>query len=111
MLIPGIAHPDLLLIDVILSWFLRFHLTNIETPLVQILQPLVVQGEPLDDVFPQALGGPDAELRSHGALHAVADRDDHIQVVEIKMPLNVSCVNQTVSFSSRTSMRVRPSSV
>lgn len=32
--------------------------------LVGILQPLIVEHEPFDNVFAQALGGPDAKLGS-----------------------------------------------
>ena len=50
--------------------------------LVGILQTLIVEDEPLDDVFPQTLGGPDAELRASKRLHPVADRDDDVKVIE-----------------------------
>jgi len=45
------------------------------------LEPLVIQGESLDDVFPQPLRRPDAELRAPVRFHMVAHGDDHIQVV------------------------------
>jgi hypothetical protein len=46
--------------------------------LIWILQPLVIEEEALHDVFPQSLGGPDAEAGGHRAGHSVADRNDGI---------------------------------
>src|SRR5690606_41136659 len=42
-------------------------------PATGSLEPLVVEGEALDDVLAQALGRPDAELGAAVRLHAVAD--------------------------------------
>ena len=47
------------------------------------LEPLVIQRKALDDVFPQPLRGPDAELRAAVRLHAVAHGDDDVEVVEL----------------------------
>ena len=48
----------------------------------RIFQPLVVQRESLDDVFPQPLRGPLAELRAPVRFHPVTDGNDDIQVVD-----------------------------
>ena len=47
-----------------------------------VLEHVVVQGEPLDDVFPEHAGGPDAELGGLLAVDTVADRYDRIEIVE-----------------------------
>ena len=49
--------------------------------LVRIFQPLVVENKSFDDVFPQPLRGPDAELRAAIRLHPVANGNDHVEVV------------------------------
>ena len=51
----------------------------------RVLQPLVVHREPLHDVFPQPLRGPDAELRAAQRSHPVAHGDDDIQVVDVRL--------------------------
>ena len=43
-------------------------------------EPLVVEREALDDVFPQALRGPDPELDTAMRFDAVTDRDDDVEV-------------------------------
>lgn len=48
----------------------------------RVLQTFVVHRETLHDVFPKALGGPDAELGAALRLHAVAHGNDDIEVVE-----------------------------
>ena len=49
------------------------------------LEPLVVQGEALDEVLAQPLRRPDAELRAAVGLHAVADGDDDVEVVVLDL--------------------------
>ena len=59
-----------------------------------LLQPLVVQGKALDDVFAQTLGGPDAELRASMRLHPVADGNNDVQVVKpclVLLAISGSC--------------------
>jgi len=46
----------------------------------RVLEPLVVEREPLDDVLAQALRGPDAELRAPMGFRAVPDRDDDVEI-------------------------------
>ena len=46
--------------------------------LIWILQALVIEDKALHDVFPQSLGGPDAEAGGHRTGHAVADGNDGI---------------------------------
>ena len=47
----------------------------------EILQALIIHGEALDHVLLQALGSPAAELRCNGGPDAIAQRDDHVQVI------------------------------
>src|SRR5438094_667022 len=49
------------------------------------LEPLVIHCESYDDVFPQPLRGPDAELRAAVRFHPVADGDDEVEVVVIHL--------------------------
>ncbi len=51
--------------------------------LVRILQPLVVEYESLDDVFPQPLRSPNAELRGHARFDPIADGNDSLEIVEL----------------------------
>ena len=51
----------------------------------RILEPLVVHGEALDEVFPEALGGPDAKLGAPVAFDPVTDGDDDVEVVELDL--------------------------
>ena len=48
------------------------------------LEPLIVQGEALDEVLAQALRGPDAELGAAMGLDPVADGDDDVEVVSAR---------------------------
>lgn len=52
--------------------------------LIGILQTLIVEHEALDDVLPQPLRCPNSKLRAPQRLHSVADRDDDIEVVELR---------------------------
>jgi hypothetical protein len=61
--------------------------------LVGVFQALVVEDKAFDDVLPQALGGPHAELGAPERFHPVAHRDDDIEVVELHPPLH-----RTVAF-------------
>jgi hypothetical protein len=56
----------------------------------RILQPLVVHGETLDDILLQALRRPDAETGGNQAFYAVADGNDHVQIVVIKLALDIA---------------------
>jgi hypothetical protein len=47
---------------------------------ISLLQALVVQHETLDEEFPQALRGPDAELGAPEAVDPVSNGDHHVQV-------------------------------
>ena len=47
-----------------------------------MLESLGINGEALEDVVFEAVGGPGAELGGPGALNAVADGDDGFQAVE-----------------------------
>lgn len=49
----------------------------------EIPQSLIVHGEALDHVLLQALGSPAAELRCNRGLDAIAQRNDHIEVIVI----------------------------
>lgn len=49
------------------------------------LHPFVVQCEALDEVFAQHLRRPDAELRALVRFHAVADRNNHVEVVVVRV--------------------------
>ncbi len=49
--------------------------------LVRILQAFVVEDKAFDDELAEFLGGPDAEAGGDGALDAVADGDDGVEVV------------------------------
>lgn len=52
-------------------------------PVGRILQALVVHDEALHEVFAQVRRGPLAELRAARRPHAIADRQDHVEVVEL----------------------------
>ena len=56
--------------------------------LVGIFQAFVIKGEAFDDVFPQTLGGSDAEAGGDGAFDAVADGDDGVEIVYIGAALD-----------------------
>lgn len=58
--------------------------------LVRVLEPLVVHSETLDDVFGEALGGPDAKAGGNVGFHPVADGDDHVEVIILQFALNLS---------------------
>ncbi len=45
----------------------------------------VVHGKALDDVFTQPMGCPDAKLCATVGLHSVADGDDDIEVVVLRV--------------------------
>ena len=51
---------------------------------VWVLQALVVEHESFDDVFAQALGGPNTKLGGNARLDAVAHRDDGVEVVVLE---------------------------
>ena len=55
-----------------------------------LLEPLIVHRETLDDILPQPLCGPDAELRAAMRLYAVADGDDDVQVIELDLPADLA---------------------
>jgi len=50
------------------------------------LEPFVVEDEALDDELAERLRGPDPELRGLGAVDAVADGDDRVQLVVVDLP-------------------------
>ena len=52
------------------------------------LQALVVQREALDQILVQALRGPLAELRATRAAHAIAHRQNRVEVVVLQLPLD-----------------------
>ena len=54
--------------------------------LVRVLQALVIEDKAFDDEFAEFLGGPDAEAGGDGALDAVADGDDGVEVVVLHCP-------------------------
>ena len=56
---------------------------------IRILQSLVVEHEPLDDVLAKALRCPHPELRGDPRLDPVADGDDRVEVVEIERALHI----------------------
>jgi len=58
-------------------------------PTAQPLETLVVQGEPLDDVLPQPLSSPDAELRAPMRVDAIAHGDDDIEVEVLDLASNL----------------------
>jgi len=58
------------------------------------LEALVVHREALDQVLAQPFGGPAPELGAAVGAHAVADGDDHVEVVEgnlVVLPVRGSC--------------------
>ena len=54
------------------------------------LEPFPVEGESLDEVLAESLGSPDADLRATGRLHAVANRDDDVEIVVVDRPTNLT---------------------
>ena len=52
--------------------------------LVGILQALIIEDEPFDDVFPQPLRGPNAKAGGDMGFDAVADGNDGIEIVEFR---------------------------
>ena len=54
--------------------------SNVVKRLIRVLQSLIIQHKALNDELPQALGRPDAKSGGDMALHAVAHRDNHVQV-------------------------------
>ena len=56
----------------------------------RVLEPLVIHGEPFDEIFPQALGGPAAKLGSPGRADAEADRQNGIEIVVFDVSADVS---------------------
>ena len=52
------------------------------------LEAFIIQHKPLDDEFPQRLGGPDAELRRLQTVYAVANCDDGVQMIIINFTGN-----------------------
>jgi hypothetical protein len=79
-------------------------LTNPFQELIEVIQPkrfslleaFVVHHESLDHEFLQGLRRPDTKLRGLVAVHAVADSDDGIQVVELYFPSLSLSLNGTV---------------
>jgi hypothetical protein len=55
-------------------------------PAAKVLQPGVVHSEALDQILTEPFGGPDAELRRHAGTHSIAQRDDHVEIVELDGP-------------------------
>ena len=49
------------------------------------LHPFVVQREALDEVLAQHLRRPDAELRALVRFHAVADRNNHVEIIVVRV--------------------------
>jgi hypothetical protein len=62
----------------------------LQVPKTPFLQAALMERVALDQVLAQHLGGPDTELRGAGRLDAVAHGDDHIEVIEINLPLDPS---------------------
>jgi len=56
-------------------------LIEIVEGLIGILKPLVVEHKAFDDIFTKLLRGPDAEASGDGALDAVPNRDNGVEVV------------------------------
>ena len=56
--------------------------------LVEVFQAFVVEDKAFDDELAECLRSPDAKAGGDGALDAVADGDDGIEVVEINEPLD-----------------------
>jgi hypothetical protein len=59
-----------------------------------LFETLVIQGEPLDDIFPQSLRGPDAKLGAAVRFHPVAHGYDDVEVevvCPIAFPVGGSC--------------------
>jgi hypothetical protein len=52
------------------------------------LQAALMERVALDQMLAQHLGGPDPELGAAGRLHPIAHGDDHIEVIEINLPLD-----------------------
>lgn len=61
-----------------------------ERPGAGLLEPLVVQGEALDDVFSQHARRPDAELRRAFGVDAVADGNDGVEIVVFETAGNMT---------------------
>jgi hypothetical protein len=53
-------------------------------------QPALVERETPQQVLPQGPGRPDAELGPAPGVDAVADREDHVEVVEVDLALDLS---------------------
>jgi hypothetical protein len=62
----------------------------------RILEPLVLHRETLDQILREHRGGPLAKLHGPRGGHAVPDRQDHIQVVDLDLAPNLAgalCAN------------------
>ena len=53
------------------------------------LKLLLVQRVALHQIFAQALGCPDAELRTLSGFHAITDGDNHVKIVVFDLALNL----------------------
>ncbi len=53
------------------------------------LEPLVVEREPFDKILAQSGGRPLAELGPPRTADAVADGEDHLQIVVVDQPLDL----------------------
>jgi len=56
----------------------------------RLFEPFVVQGEPLDDIFPQSLGGPLPEPGGDVAFDPVSNGDNGVRIVEFKVSLDLA---------------------
>jgi hypothetical protein len=68
----------------------RQQLVEVVGQRVAPLEAFVVEGETFDEVLAQPLRGPLAELDAPGRAHAVADGEDHVEVVELKASFNLA---------------------
>ena len=55
----------------------------VRTDAFVLLQPLVIEHEALDEVFPEPFGCPPAELGAPVGADPVADGEDHVEVVVV----------------------------
>lgn len=65
-----------------------------------MLEPFVVEGKALDQVFAEDVGGPDAKARGLVAVDAVPDGDDGIEVVVLDLPSDAPLAFLTNYFHS-----------
>src|SRR5690606_2616515 len=70
-------------------------------------QALVVEDEALHDELAQCLRGPDAELCRFDAVHAVADRDDGVEVVKVDLARDLAVALQLNSSNFSNSSLLR----